>query len=117
MVALKRKINGDKWTLKVLSRAAFNELPEIDDGDQGVTYDQERLICFNEEYLTVGLVRHELFHAYWFYLHIPPDSGPDSIEETMALWFEERSETAGRQAKRLFKELTKAVAACKKEQK
>jgi hypothetical protein len=60
----KYTILGDQWTVKVLKR-----LPkEWHENDQGVTYPGQKLIVIRKSAFSLGVLLHELTHAYHNYL-------------------------------------------------
>jgi len=65
MKVFKIEIMGSKWTYRVMS---FEEFEKIYKGDytkaSGITDPEKRIIDFNENEIRMGVVRHEVRHAF-----------------------------------------------------
>jgi hypothetical protein len=102
---------GTKWKVETLGAEAFvASAPELV-GSTGYTDTGSRTIVFHADHITEAVVRHELVHAY---LSVSPittqgmDSvDPHAVEEVVADLFAEYGPTLVRQARAIFKAMTK----------
>lgn len=110
MVKRRIKINDDFWVVKVVALAEMIEQTG-DPNTAGVTIADNRLILINEDSVNFRVICHELWHAYFHYLHLADadDLALDQIEEILANWMPAQGETMIRKAKRLTKDLQKGM--------
>lgn len=104
-----RKLNGIKWTIKVVGPKEMKKYYDEDVEAGGLCVPEDKVILIDEDCLTYNTVVHELYHAYWSDLclvdtnHIPINE----IEEIAACLFENKAEIIIRKAKRIYKDLKK----------
>lgn len=111
MSKIKRKINGDSWTIRVVDTRAMKKQRADGEHLAGLCVPAEKTIYIHEENLDYGIIKHELFHAYVSYLHLDDtEEVPLSdIEEIFAGMFTANAEKIIRQAKRITKDLKKEL--------
>ena len=77
------EIRGEKWTARVLSSKYFDKLHSDSTDANALCWKEKRLIDFRK--LTLHIVRHELFHAYYSTLFLDDtDVRASDIEEMLA---------------------------------
>ena len=105
---IKFKVQGKNWTIKIVN---VDEMKDVRaDGDfAGLCIWDDRLILIDEESVDFQTVAHEIYHAYFGYLHLGDTNNLtiDDYEEITASWFAENGEEVLLQAKKLTKELQK----------
>jgi hypothetical protein len=110
MVQRRVKICDYYWTVRVVSLEEMIEQTG-DSNTAGLTMADTRTILINEDSINFRVMAHELFHAYFHYLHLSDtdDMPLDQVEEIMANWLPAHGETLIRKAKRLTKDLQKGM--------
>lgn len=108
MVFVTTKISGDDWKVTVVNKA---QMLEIIGDAAGVTLSDEKTIYVRTDYLDLGTIKHELFHAHFHYLCTDPNISSDNLEETFAIWFERYGEKTIEQAKEVFDSLKRKAHA------
>ena len=80
------QIQEDSWTLKLWRKKSYDR--KFGEDSDGITFASDKEINFREDAFTLDLVSHELFHAYFKYLHLDSVTSPtvDGLEEIMASW-------------------------------
>ena len=79
-------INDDAWTCRLWRAKTYERIHGTDSG--AITIEAERIMDFHDTHFSEINVAHELFHAYFNYLHLESISEPklDDIEEVLASW-------------------------------
>lgn len=105
---IRRRINKDKWTLKIVT---FKEMKKSSGNPYtaGLCIPSEKVIYIREDSVEYVTVAHELYHAFWSYLHLNDTNNIvlDDAEEIGASLFAAEGEEMVRKAKRFTKALKK----------
>ncbi len=105
---LSRKINGDRWKFIIISE---DQMKTDHQDAAAVCLTEEKEIHITPGTLTLGNLRHELFHAYFSYLYLD-DTNTIAIldfEEIMATFFASKGEEMLQKADKIFRDLQKLV--------
>lgn len=80
------QIYDDTWTLNIWRNKSYERL--FGDDSDGQTLANKYTIEFDESAFTLDLVGHEMFHAYFKYLHLDSVTKPNigDVEEVVASW-------------------------------
>lgn len=102
---IKVRINGDLWKIVIAADLVSERGEHAEAG--GLTDFDNKTISIDPTCLDIETIRHELFHAYAFYLHLADsnDISYADIEEIYAGWFANRAQSVLKQAARVFKKL------------
>ena len=86
LATLTLQIQEDTWTLRLWRGRAYERLHGEDSG--AITDVIDKTIDFNNDETTLETVGHELFHAYFKYLHLDSVVEPkiSDVEEIVASW-------------------------------
>ena len=96
------RINGEPWQLYVISGCQRTE--EVDWAAK--TIPTEKVILFWEDFLSFGVVAHELFHAYSAYFHLHSSNVQmRDYEEIVADFLEKRLDTFHKHAKEVWRQV------------
>lgn len=108
---MRRKIKGDKWTFKIVT---LKEIAKQADNIEaaGLCVPYEKTIYIREDSVEYGVVAHELFHAFFSYLHLSDTNNIalDDAEEICASLIAAEGEELVKMAKKLTKDLKKLQA-------
>lgn len=108
---IKIKINGDKWTVKIVDSAEMAE--QRDDGQDlaGLCVSSERTIYIDDENVAYDIILHELYHAYFSYLYLDDTNSLKllDLEEITANFFCNKSAEILKKAKDITKKLKKGM--------
>ncbi len=105
---IKFKINGHNWRIKTVNTDEMRE--QRADGDfAGLCVPKDRMIFIDDDNVDFETVSHEMFHAYFNYLHLDDtiDLSINNFEEIMASWFCSNADEVIKKAKQLTKALQK----------
>jgi len=76
-------IKGTDYEIQIVSDAAYKKL--LGSGSAALTDRENKVMIFNEKFITAGTVRHELLHAIYGETHVESaDLAPDEVEEIFA---------------------------------
>ncbi len=106
---MKIKVNGETWTLEVISSKQMKKHREDGECLAGLCIPADRVIYIAEDSMTLATVAHELYHSYFSYLYLSDtnDIHLDDLEEITATLFTERGEEMLKQAKTIYRQLSK----------
>ncbi len=105
---IKFKINGQNWRIKTVNSDEMRE--QRADGDfAGLCVARERMIYIDNDNIDFDTIAHELYHAYFYYLHLDDTNQltTGDYEEITASWFAANAEEVIKKAKQLTKGLQK----------
>jgi hypothetical protein len=112
MVKCKVKINEDTWTVRTVGTKEMQK--EREDGEYiaGLCITGRKTILIHIEHLDDATVCHELYHAYFHYLHLDDtnDLSVGDFEEISASFFTEKAATILTKTKKITKKLQKLYA-------
>jgi hypothetical protein len=107
---IRRRLHKDKWTIQVLST---KEIERLADGREvlGLCDAENRMIYIHRDSVDYKTISHEIFHAYWSYLHLDDTNNIEvtDVEEIAASFFSSEGEEMVRKAKRITKDLQKRM--------
>lgn len=108
MIEIKRRLHKDKWTFKIVTAKKIDKEAE-DEDVKGLCCIPEKTILIREDQINYDIISHEIFHAYFSYLHLGDTSELtlSDMEEIGANFFAAEGEEMVRKAKRITKELQK----------
>lgn len=106
---IRRKIHKDKWVLAIVPP---KEMKKHADGNKevaGLCVAHEKTIYIRNDSVEYAVIAHELFHAYWSYLHLADTNNIDldDAEEIGASFFAANGEEMVKKAKQFTRELSK----------
>jgi len=104
---IRRRLHKDKWTIKVVS---IKEMKKVNDGDpdaEGLCDIENKIIYIREDTISYNTIAHEVFHAYWSYLHLDHTNNIEvvDVEEIAASFFASEGEEMVNKSKSIFKKL------------
>jgi hypothetical protein len=104
---LKFKVNGQNWKIKTVDADAMQEEGAYDAA--GLCMIEERTILIDHNHIDFPTVCHELYHAYFSYLHLDDTTELKigDFEEITASHFAANAEEILKKAKELTKSLQK----------
>jgi hypothetical protein len=104
--AIKYVINGDEWDISVLDKKTYSKKHGND--SYAITEIEQHYIDFTADAFCIELVLHELFHAHISYCYIETATlKQGQMEEVACELFAYRGNLINKQAKEIFKKLTK----------
>jgi hypothetical protein len=105
------KVNGDSWVIKVVDLPEMSTLREDGDELAGLCVPQERRIYILETCVDPGTIKHEVYHAYWSYLHLDDTNNlhVTDVEEIGASHFSAKGEEMIKKSKTIYKALKKKM--------
>jgi hypothetical protein len=85
-VIFKMQIANDEWTILLWRAKPYIRMHGDDSG--AITTPAKKLMEFRDDELCLEFVAHELFHAYFKYLHLDSTVSLkiDDVEEVIASW-------------------------------
>jgi len=105
---IKRKINGVRWTFKIITP---DEMKEHSEGaaNAGLTVASEKTVYIENEEVNYGIIMHELCHVYISNLYVDDTTELKigDFEEMICAMLADRGEEIIRKAKKITKELKK----------
>lgn len=106
---IKRRLHKDKWLFKVLNSKEMRKVADGDEDCKGLCDIENKKIFIRDDSITYATVFHEIFHAYWSYLHLDDtnDIHVTDVEEIGANFFAAEGEEMIKKGKRITKELQK----------
>lgn len=106
---LRRKINGDKWIIKIVDSEEMGMLREDGEHIAALCIPSEKAIFVEEDSINVVNVTHELVHAYFSYLYLDDtnDIKLADFEEIMCTFFASKGEEIVTKGKKITKDLLK----------
>lgn len=109
---LRRRINGDFWTIRIITEKQMNKEYGSKDAAAGLCIPSKKTIFIEEECVNYETVAHEYAHATWSALHLDDTNTIPlmDIEEIFCSLFAAKGENMVKQAKRLTKDLKKLQA-------
>lgn len=104
---MRTTIRGDRWKVEVVSKRRMKELSHLSTETAGLCNKRKKVISLSEKYFSEELVRHELFHAYAWYLYLEDtnEMSVEDLEEIYATLFENDGMRIAKQAKQIYKAL------------
>jgi hypothetical protein len=105
---IRRRINKDRWLLKIVTPKEMRKLSGSND-TAGLCVPDDHAIYISDDSVTYRVIAHELFHAFWSYLHLKDTNNInlDDAEEIGASLFAGEGEEMVKKAKRFTKTLKK----------
>lgn len=109
MRELKISINEFIWTVKVVNSKTLGK--SVEGECLGACLSDKKQILILEDSINYEVVAHEIFHAYFSYLHIKgvDDLNVDQIEEICAELFVVHGALINKKAKQIIKQLKAAT--------
>lgn len=105
---IKFKVNGHNWKIRAIDADEMKEIRA--DGDfAGLCVPQDRIIYVDESHIDFETICHELYHAYFWYLHLDDVNNLSigDFEEITASHFAANAEEIIKKARQLTKDLQK----------
>lgn len=105
---IRRKINGDMWTLKIVTSKGMRK----EAGDKttaGLCVAHEKTIYIRDDSVEYAVIAHELFHAFWSYLYLSDtnDIKLEDAEEIACTMFAAKGHIIVKKARQFTRELIK----------
>jgi len=101
-------IMGQKWKYRLMADDKY--MAEHGDDSEAITVSAKRLMDFRESAIKMGVVRHEVRHAFTNELCLDSaDLTASQMEEIQCTLDQTRWESLDRAAKRIFKNLKKGI--------
>lgn len=108
---IKRKIHKDKWILRIVTPKEMKKLADGDGNVAGLCVAYDKAIYILNNSVEYAVIAHELWHAYWSYLHLGDTNNIDldDAEEIGASFFAAEGEEMVKKAKQFTRELQKLL--------
>lgn len=104
MKSCRATVMGTNWLFRCFPDAEYRRLRGKD--SEAITIKEDRLVDFNQVYLTVGTIRHELLHTYFFTMPVgSANLSAHQVEEVSAAILDERYDEIGRTARSIYQKL------------
>lgn len=101
---------GEAWWVEMYTTEEFRKFESDPDDFPGFCDPETCTIKLCDASLSVGLIHHELFHAYHCYLYAPSaELKPLQYEETIALLLEHWGEKLCDQSRKVYARLHRAL--------
>lgn len=109
MMKIRRRINDDMWTFKIVNSREMKKQREDGDDIAGLCVSTEKTIYIHKDNVNYNVISHELFHAYFSSLHLDDTEALDiyQLEEIMASFFAAKAEVMVKKAKGITRDLQK----------
>lgn len=103
---IRRRLHKDKWLIKVVSN---KEMERLADGQEvlGLCDAENKTIYIHKDSIDYKTISHEVFHAYWSYLHLDDTNNIEvtDVEEIAASFFSSEGEEMVRKSKSIYQKL------------
>lgn len=106
---IRRKINEDKWTIRIVTSKEMKKHADGDKNTSGLCVSFDKTIFIRDDSVDYNTIAHELFHAYFSYLCLSStnDIKLADAEEIAAEMFAAKGEIMVKKAKQFTRELKK----------